>query len=172
MGRKKKPKAKEYKRRKGVLAHPSDAELTRVCGFCKREMPLGSFVYVLRCKFARLPQCLMCRAQMQIDYYYQNRQKCILGMSRWQKKDKEHKNKLNREYYARNREKVTAHVREYSKRRKELAQNTHHSGQCSESPPPQAQNQEVESPPVQSEEFHYSQDYHCLMSYGVFFTLF
>jgi hypothetical protein len=132
---------------------------------CERELPIDKF-YAGTSKYGRRGECELCKNLKSIDYFYEKWEKQRFVNSRWQKINKKDKNRNNRVYYERNRESILA------KSRARKTQNTRHSGPYSESPLLQAQNQEVGSPPVQILEFSAHQDYHCLSSFGLLFTLF
>jgi len=158
----KKPRNRKLK---GAPMHPDDAALRKTCKVCERELPIDKF-YAGTSKYGRRGECELCKNLKSIDYFYEKWEKQRFTNSRWQKINKKDKNRNNRAYYKRNREAILA------KSRARKTQSASRSGPHNESPPPQAQNQEVESPAVQISEFSGRQDYHCLSSYGVFFTLF
>ena len=158
----KKPRNRKLK---GAPMHPDDAALRKTCKVCERELPIDKF-YAGTSKYGRRGECELCKNLKSIDYFYEKWEKQRFTNSRWQKINKKDKNRNNRAYYERNREAILA------KSRARKTQSAGHSGPHNESPPLQVQNQEVESPAVQISEFSGRQDYHCLSSYGVFFTLF
>ena len=158
----KKPRNRKLK---GAPMHPDDAALRKTCKVCERELPIDKF-YAGTSKYGRRGECELCKNLKSIEYFYEKWEKQRFTNSRWQKINKKDKNRNNRAYYERNRDKIIARARE------RRTQNTHRSNQHSESPLPQAQNQEVENPPVQISEFSAHQDYHFLVSCGPIYTFF
>jgi len=128
--------------------HPSDAELTQECSCCHRSLKLNQFYFSSdkapwTSKYGRRTKCISCWAVEDAERYEANMNKFIFEALLWQKKNKKRKNKNNREYYERNKEKVVERVKAYQARKRLESQSIHHSGQHTQSAPPQVQSPEV-----------------------------